>query len=272
VVDAGTDSGAGGGSDGGAADAGHADAAAGDAGADASTCASGQLVCGGACDSPTSTSSCAACGNVCDAKSGTPSCNGTTCSYACNSGFADCNANTAPDLDGCETPITTPTNCSQCGTKCDTVTGAPACPSGTTCIYACNQGRQDCNAASAPDTDGCECTGTACCGSACQTAHKSGLTSPATYYDCNATGVSQNQAKSACGSSGGNNCAVSTVCCGAVNAIGLCLGQSDSSVCGAVGGSCYCWQYSGTNQGTVQPIGSGKCAASCGSSGDPQWN
>jgi hypothetical protein len=62
------------------------------------------------------------------------------------------------------------------------------------------------------------------------------------------------------------------VCCGAVNALGLCLGTTDSSVCGTVGGSCYCWQYSGTNSGTVQPIGSARCAASCGSSGDPQWN
>jgi hypothetical protein len=65
-----------------------------------------------------STASCAACGNACNTSTGTPSCDGTTCSYVCHVGLGDCNANTAPDLDGCETAVTTPNNCGHCGTVC----------------------------------------------------------------------------------------------------------------------------------------------------------
>jgi hypothetical protein len=88
-------------------------------------CATGYVNCASSppdangCETPlASTSNCAACGNACDTSTGTPSCSGTTCSYVCRAGRGDCNANTAPDLDGCETSVTTPSNCGRCGTVC----------------------------------------------------------------------------------------------------------------------------------------------------------
>ncbi len=88
-------------------------------------CASGYADCSTAapdldgCEtSLTSTSSCGACGRACDSATGTPSCNGTTCSYRCKPGLGDCNAATAPDTDGCETSLTTTSNCGGCGVTC----------------------------------------------------------------------------------------------------------------------------------------------------------
>src|SRR5205814_6329466 len=70
--------------------------------------------------------SCGACGVACDSTTGKPSCNGSTCSYACNAGLGDCNAATAPDTDGCETSLTTNTNCGVCGNTCSKNTSCTA--------------------------------------------------------------------------------------------------------------------------------------------------
>ena len=50
-------------------------------------------------------------------------------------------------------PLDTPANCSACGVACSTATGTPSC-SGSACSYTCNSNLQDCNRATAPDTDG----------------------------------------------------------------------------------------------------------------------
>jgi hypothetical protein len=117
------------------------------------------------CETPlTSTSNCGTCGAKCDTvSSGTATCSysatgtpPTTCTYAtCSAGFADC-SKTAPDTDGCETPITTVTNCSGCGKACDTIHSTPSACTGGSCQYsACAAGFGDCNK-TAPDLDGCE--------------------------------------------------------------------------------------------------------------------
>jgi hypothetical protein len=157
-------------------------------------------------------------------------------------------------------------NCSTCGVACNTSTGAPSC-NGTTCGYTCNSNRQDCNGATAPDTDGCECTGTACCTTGCQTAHSSGLTSPANYYDCDPTGnTTQAEALAACTGTRGTGCAAKNTSCGGILGFG---GTSTSAACGTVAGTCYCWVYSGQNPGEVHS-GGGGCNIPC-SSGSA-WN
>ena len=121
-------------------------------------------------------------------------------------------------------PLGTPANCSACGVACSTATGTPSC-SGSACSYTCNSNLQDCNGAMAPDTDGCECAGTACCGLGCQTIHSSGVPSPANYYDCNPKGnTSQTQAMAACTGSGGASCSAKNASCGGVLGFG---GDSD---------------------------------------------
>jgi hypothetical protein len=57
-----------------------------------------------------------------------------------------------------------------------------------------------------------------------------------------------------------------------------CIGNTAYSVCGTVGGTCYCWQYEGSGgtmanlPGTLQAVSASNCSATCGSSSDPKWN
>ncbi len=222
----------------------------------------------------TTAANCGGCGRACDTKTSTgASCNGSNCAYTgCAAGFADCDT-TAPDTNGCESSLSSTATCGACeNAACSTKTGAASC-NGTTCSYKCNAGLTDCNAATAPDTDGCECATPGCCSGACQTTHANGVGQ--SFYDCNAKGtVSSAQATEACvaftGSAG--QCSSSQICC-ALGLGGLCLlGSTAMSVCGSVQGQCFCWQYSGGAPGTVQAVGSGKCTAACGASTDVSWN
>jgi len=98
-------------------------------------------------------------------------------------------------------PLDVPANCTACGLACATGNSLGASCDGTTCAYTgCATGFADCNAATAPDTDGCEtptntagnCTG---CGITCDSVHSIGATCSGTtcvytgcapgYADCN---------------------------------------------------------------------------------------
>ncbi len=158
-------------------------------------------------------------------------------------------------------------NCSACGAECDTSTGTPSC-NGSTCSYACNPGRADCNFRSAPDTDGCECATPVCCsGGTCETAHSNGQGQ--TFYDCTAPRTyNQTQAQSACAAFTGNGlfCVTpSAAFCGTL--------QQTTSVCSNVPGATtyYCWEYAGPSPGTVQKTTLSN-AVVCPASGDPTWN
>ncbi|MGH7269704.1 MAG: hypothetical protein ACREJ3_04675, partial [Polyangiaceae bacterium] len=180
----------------------------------------------------------------------------STCSFACDVGFNLCG--------GACISYSTPTNCTACGTACDTTTGTPSC-NGSTCSYTCNAGLADCNT-TAPDLNGCECAGTGCCGAGCQTSHTSGIATPAKYYDCNAdqnSNWTEAQAKSACQSSGGSSCNQSNTCCGILCPI---LGQFSYAVCGTIGGTSYCWMYGGPDAGKVTSGSNPSC------SGGNSWN
>ncbi len=91
-----------------------------------------------------------------------------TSACACIAGLGDCNANML--LDGCETSLTTTTNCGACARACSAsnVTGS-ACTAGA-CSGTCAAGYGNCNGTL--QTDGCETplnTATNCgaCGVTC---------------------------------------------------------------------------------------------------------
>jgi len=225
------------------------------------------------CETPiASATNCGDCGVTCDVKNSKgATCSGTSCSYTgCAAGFADCFPQ-PPNTNGCESSLSSTTSCGACGNSCNTKTGAAKC-NGSTCSYTCNAGSSDCNAATAPDTDGCECPTPGCCaGAKCQTTHANGV--GAAYYDCIAKGTyTAAEATEACeASAGSGHCTGSSKCC-ALSALGLCVGATASSVCGIVGAACYCWQYGGNLPGTVQRESPSACTATCGASGDPGWN
>ena len=122
-------------------------------GACGNVCAPGQtLCCDGKCANPTSDAThCGACNVACSQLNGTPSCNNGSCAWACNNGWAHCaNVNS-----GCETKITTLSDCGGCGNTCIFANASGAMCDGATCSYTCAPGFADCNA-KAPDVDGCE--------------------------------------------------------------------------------------------------------------------
>jgi hypothetical protein len=211
------------------------------------------------CETATNTTSnCGGCNQVCNpVHATTASCDGRTCSYVCQAGYADC-INTAPDLDGCETSINDLKNCGGCGNACSLQNCASTSCDGRTCSYVCNQGFHDCNAAVAPDLDGCECNTPGCCANACQSVHANGVGQ--SYYDCTAPGtINATQAHSACGAFTGDATVCTSINCGAGKAI-----------CGVANGSCVCWNYSGTAGGHV--FASKTVTCTCASAMDPVWN
>ena len=148
------------------------------------------------------TTNCGGCGVACDTVTSVGAlCVAGKCVYsACAAGFADCDTSGA-NANGCETPTNTTTNCGGCGKTCaDAVTGhdtGNACrtsPAPTTCTYTCAAGFDDCNKATAPDTDGCETnvktstTSCTACGVACDTTTNGARTCTGTRcsYTCNA--------------------------------------------------------------------------------------
>jgi hypothetical protein len=214
----------------------------------------------------TSITNCGQCGRACDTKTSTgASCgDGGSCTYAgCENGWMDCKP-AAPNTNGCETSLTSTSSCAGCNNACDTSTGAATC-NGKTCAYTCNSGRSDCNAATAPDTDGCECATPGCCSTKCQTIHSNG--EGQNFYDCVASGThNEAQALEACAAFTGASSA-----CAASQSTAFCPFGFVKSACGSSGGTCYCWQYSGHYVGTVE-VGATNCKPSCGATGDPTWN
>jgi hypothetical protein len=218
------------------------------------------------CETPESPSNCGQCGQACgSSNAGTfsaDSCSTTTnsCSYSCNNGYYDCNSTTAPNTDGCETPEST-SNCGKCKQACGSTNGstfsADSCVNNS-CNYTCNGLRQDCNSATAPDLDGCECAGTACCGPGCQTQHGNG--EGENYYDCSNTNThSQSEAQAACEAYTGGACSQSSTGC---NCILFICASTATAYCGSNGTTSLCWLYGSVGSGTVQSGSSVSCTGS----------
>jgi hypothetical protein len=225
------------------------------------------------CETQVDAAGCSVCGQTCDTMhSEGGSCVGGTCVYTgCATGWANCNK-TPPNTSGCAADLNTSTsNCGGCGNACDTTTGTPSCVAAK-CVYVCHGGRADCNVATAPDTDGCECATPGCCQTACETIHSNGIGQ--TFHDCAALGThDQMQAQAACTAFTGNNaqCASTGTTC----LLNSSLVELPQSVCGSASGKCFCWVYAGSASGvgTVKMVANiSMCSAVCPTIGDKTWN
>ena len=193
----------------------------------------------------------------------------------------------APFDSGCG-PLNSVNNCSACGKACLPVSATnPVCtgPSngmGATCSYTCSTGYLDCNAGTAPNTDGCEChapgaTAMQCCaGGACPQKHDWDLNLiNTTFYDCvpSAT-LNVSVAGDACAAyAGGANQ------CDQVYSQYYCTypdgGLAGDMVCsdGPGAPACTCWGYDGDIKGHMR-IGPGKGTnnCQCPAPTDPTWD
>jgi hypothetical protein len=217
---------------------------------------------------PTNTvTNCGQCGAACDTTHSTPSsCTAGACHYTCATGWGDCQSS-APDLNGCETPLNTTSNCTACGVACDTAHSLDAGCSATGCTYSgCAAGYLDCHT-TAPNADGCECNAPSCCeGGVCEPLHDNGVGQ--SYYDCEPVGTySASLALKACTAyTGSASLCVSYPC--TPSSLG-------PIICSALAVSpkvCMCWSYGGSNVGQVDN-GGGSGASNCFCpQADPPWN
>jgi hypothetical protein len=105
----------------------------------------------------------------------------------------------------------------------------------------------------------CDCQGTGCCGSSCQTQHTTGVAG-GVFYDCTGPGVySETLANDACTAYTGDATQCTVMRCAADGA----------AVCSTGAGDCVCWGYGGAGQGHVRDPSSGICA--CPTASDPSW-
>jgi hypothetical protein len=124
---------------------------------------------GGASDgcetSLTTLSNCGRCGTPCAPANATgASCGTGTCNYSsCSGGYGDCNGSRP---DGCETSLTTLSNCGSCGTPCSLANASESCSSGTCSLVSCDAGYGNCDGSSG---NGCEraMNTTSSCGTSC---------------------------------------------------------------------------------------------------------
>jgi hypothetical protein len=215
----------------------------------------------GGCGTPDTVQNCGSCGSSCNTtQSVGAACTGSACTYSgCKPGFGDCDkATDQANLNGCETPTTTTTNCGGCGNACGTLhvqTANTTCTGGA-CSYMCAAGYSNCNQ-TAPNTGGCECATPGCCmgtggsASTCQVTHNNGVGLTAlglgqSFYDCTAVDTyNATQAAAACyarfGTAG--KCIAQA-----------CPGQPNYYVCDSdSAGKCVstCWAFGGSLKGLV---------------------
>ena len=88
-------------------------------------------------DKRSSTANCGSCGNNCamHANVQSASCGSGVCNYTCKNGFGNCTS-----AAGCETPLTTLTDCGGCGVSCARTNGSASCGTGTCTLSGCNTG------------------------------------------------------------------------------------------------------------------------------------
>jgi hypothetical protein len=172
-----------------------------------------------------STANCGACGAACQVANATPACVNAACQVSsCNLGFADCDHN---PQNGCETLLTTSTDCGGCGVACARPHGTASCATGTCTLAQCNPGYFDCDGNPA---NGCEAMP---CANASHCASGAGCTSGVCTSGFCAAPVCNDGVKN--GAETGVDCGGSCAPCG----VGLGCGTAadcGSGVC--AGGAC----------------------------------
>jgi hypothetical protein len=153
-------------------------------------------------------------------------------------------------------PVDTITSCGACGKECIASGGvATSCNAGD-CVYACSADYLDCNAATPPNTDGCECFAPgpgveSCCGTTCPIAHSWDLQATlgeSRYYSCDPLGtMNETLALEACEAALGSPAECRTTTCYNPDDE-----LSTGVVCGTSGSICDCWAYANTAQMPAQ--------------------
>lgn len=174
---------------------------------------------------------CGVCGHICPTQLNTTgsTCNAGTCGFlGCNAGFASCNS---PSIqDGCETSITTTSNCGGCGITCSGKPNATgyACANQLCAVTSCSpnfancdgQYYNGCEANLTNDVQHCGACGTVCnlphANNACVGASCAISSCQGTYRNCNTTLTDGCEAdttidRNNCGSCG-NICASNKIC------------------------------------------------------------
>lgn len=156
----------------------------------AATCPLGKTLCAGQCvDVTNNIDHCGACNNRCEVENGTPVCTASTCAIdSCNTGYDDCDSIAGT---GCETPVTTITDCGGCGNICSFSHGEALCTDSECKLGKCDSGYGNCD----QDVEGCETTlGTeencTACGDACggnASCGAQGCACDAGFADCEAS-------------------------------------------------------------------------------------
>ena len=129
---------------------------------------------------------CGMCNRPCTLDNATATCDDGTCKIDdCDAKWGDCNTD---QRDGCEAPLTTLGNCSECGKPCANDNSESSCETGTCTWVGCEKGFKDCN--TDIPTDGCETpvdTVTNCgeCGTPCVIPHAQSACNPSgNTYAC----------------------------------------------------------------------------------------
>ena len=123
-----------------------------------------------------------------------PACSDGVCGFECSAGFGDCDGLIE---NGCETPLTTLTDCGSCGMSCSLTRATPTCVGGTCDIASCDEGYDDCDADASTGCEASLTTVSDCggCAMACTRPNAVESCAPGTcmlvacdtdYADCNA--------------------------------------------------------------------------------------
>lgn len=225
---------------------------------------------GNGCEtSLTTLANCASCGTTCSAANATATCATGTCGVgSCNPGFGNCDG---LGSNGCETSLTTLTNCSTCGTACSRANAAATCGSGSCAIASCNAGFGNCDAM---DSTGCEAALTSLtncggCGVACA---RASATATCATGSCAISACSPGFGS--CDSIDSNGCEValtSTTNCGTcgtpcsrTNATATCAtGSCAIASCNAGFGDCDGNSFTGCEQQLNAVAHCGACNTAC---------
>jgi hypothetical protein len=124
----------------------------------------------------TTLTDCGSCGVTCDLANASESCTTGTCALvACNPNWGNCDGSVS---NGCETSLTSLSNCGTCGTTCDLANASESCATGSCVLGSCSTNWGNCNGVA---SDGCEAsltslTNCGVCGTPCSPANATGPT------------------------------------------------------------------------------------------------
>jgi len=205
--------------------------------------------------------SCGACDRACaTTQVATAACAGGVCTSSCNPGFGNCTKPAAPASDdGCETNFYDVQHCGGCTNVCNLANATAKCPSGTCQVDTCKPSFLNCDNNPA---NGCECGGSACCGTACQTNHSNGLGQ--TFADCAALNTfNKAQAQEAATAWAATATPLDLATCPGTN-------STTSAWCWQTATKCACWGYAGLGKGKVFQNTTNGCI--CPTDVNTPWN